>query len=153
MLFWIVKSTLPQGLRAEKEDALQLTLIKAWGLGFKYSDRAFINDVMLALLELMDKAYLTVEAAREGLLGSMPGSKLRGLITEELVYAFHVTHRIQPEELDDLEGRVVGMSSSIQAAMACALEQYQQRSESNRIFGEFRARTSRKTKTWTEFMV
>ncbi|KAK5136592.1 hypothetical protein LTR08_002606 [Meristemomyces frigidus] len=80
LLFWMIKNTLP-----DTQDNAH-TMILCWVLGDKYAMPVFQDHAMLELLRTNSTQELGFEALKLALSMSAPGSKLRKLVAEELVY-------------------------------------------------------------------
>ncbi|KAK4544936.1 hypothetical protein LTR36_003841 [Oleoguttula mirabilis] len=79
LLFWMYKDTVPSTACTGG------TLVSCWVLGDKYAIPNFQDSAMLLLLDFCRLSLLDPQALSEGIASSVPGSKMRRLIAEELV--------------------------------------------------------------------
>lgn len=95
LIHWLVRVCL-----SNEAEVDQLLLVRCWALGEKYELKSFRDEVMLAMLLFCDDEMIEVETVRRAFELTKPGSKLRCLMAEELLYRVG-QGRGEDHELDD----------------------------------------------------
>lgn len=86
LLYWTVTRCLP----GDVTDS-EVLMVRAWALGEKYEVVEFQDEVMLSLLLRCESNSMEVDAIESAFLLTHPGSKLRCLMAEELIWTIEET--------------------------------------------------------------
>ena len=81
LLHWIATRRLPEHVADD-----ELLLIRCWALGERHGIEEFQDEAMLALLLWCEDFHLDMDTIERGLSSTRPGSKLRRLVAEELIF-------------------------------------------------------------------
>ncbi|KAK3712839.1 hypothetical protein LTR37_008930 [Vermiconidia calcicola] len=131
----------PQELRGNEEHRRKL--IKYWALGDKYDVKEFQDTVMLQLLRELAHQRTNLEAVKLAFENTAPGSKLRRLYAEEVVYMVEEGKAWNHDHFDTFDG-VPGFTS----AYMHATNRYKLAEDAD----EFFHRTG-KDGSWRDYMV
>lgn len=114
LIYWMVEGQLPPECNDEKESAEpQLVLIRGWILGDKYDIPQFQNEVMLALLWVLENATtMSPESAAVAAAGSLPLSKLHKLVCHQIVRVVYVKKERDVEEFERATA-VIGLAAEL----------------------------------------
>lgn len=150
LLWWIVKTQLPDEIKLAWEDdkvaeQVVLLLSQAWLLAEKYRLVLFQDVAMIELLRTSEYWPWTLDALKVAFEGTMPGSPLRRLASEEAVHRLlNQEDELEPADLDDLHATGI-MGSMMNAVQASATR------SGRGNFGTFADRLEHEI--WEEFMV
>lgn len=113
LIYWMIKATLPESKFEEQheEEEAQLLLVQCWVLGDKYNIAAFQDVIMLELLFLISGISMDPMSAAFATNNTPPGSKLRHLVANEIVFTVYSDY-----------GRAIGAYDEALAATGFASE-------------------------------
>lgn len=108
LVFWIVTKKIPESQMHDTlvpdKAAAQFALVQCWILGDKYGIVEFEDLIMIELLDLSSKNFITVAAAYEALTNTLFDSSLYVLVTCLIVASVFVDGKHSMEEFECLEG-------------------------------------------------
>ncbi|KAK4895399.1 hypothetical protein LTR27_006463 [Elasticomyces elasticus] len=102
LLQWAIQRDVPHWEGIDEETRVSL-LIRCWVMGDKYGVHDFQNEIMLEALKCV-RGPVEDEEVYLGVKLTAPGSALRCLMAEEMVYKVYVENDVAFTELDKLDG-------------------------------------------------
>ena len=154
LLCWVVGRRFPRKAMAGEQELA----VSCWVLGDKYGIVEFQDEAMLSLLKTIDTFQAERETIAMAFRGTPPGSKLRLLMTEEMLYNLSATERLGISHQwtlrsSDIDGILNGLN------FAGELLEVQQRCTHDQdefwaaIGNRFEDGSSEQQSKWKEYMV
>lgn len=149
LLHWAFARRLPE----DAEDC-PLLLVHSWALVEKYNVVDFQDEAMFALLSWCNNESADVETIEKAFESTAPGSKLRHLMAEELLYRVESgegdDHELSNEGIDNFLktsklDHVTFATDILKARKRCALDEY--------YFQRFKKKKGNRSGKWKTFMV
>ncbi|KAK5688512.1 hypothetical protein LTS10_000490 [Elasticomyces elasticus] len=102
LLQWAIQRVVPCWQSID-QDVRHSLLVRCWVTADKYGIQDFQNEIMLEAL-MSFRISIGIEALYVGVKLTAPGSALRRLVSEELVYKVYTEESVKFAELNELDG-------------------------------------------------